>query len=44
MKLEYSDGLIFTSIEVSYKGKSKVINNIVIDTGAAGSIISPRCG
>lgn len=41
MKLEYRDGLIFTSIKVSYKGKSKIINNIVIDTGAAGSIISP---
>jgi hypothetical protein len=41
MKLEYRDGLIFTSIEVSYKGKSKVINNVVLDTGAAGSIISP---
>jgi len=33
--------LVFTSIEISYKGKSKIIDNIVIDTGAAGTIISP---
>lgn len=41
MKLEYRDGLLFASIEISYKGKSKVIDNVVIDTGAAGSLISP---
>lgn len=33
--------MLFTSIEISYKGKSKIIDNIVIDTGAAGTIISP---
>lgn len=41
MKLEYRDGLLFTAIEIVYKGKSKVIENVVVDTGAAGSIISP---
>lgn len=41
MKLEYREGLLFTSIDIEYKQKVKVINNIVIDTGAAGSIISP---
>lgn len=41
MKLEYRDGLLFTSIKIKYKGKSKNIDNIVIDTGAAGTIISP---
>ena len=41
MKIEYRDGLIFTSIKISYKGNSKIVNNVVIDTGAAGSIISP---
>lgn len=41
MELEYRDGLLFTSIEIVYKGKSKVIDNVVVDTGAAGSIISP---
>lgn len=41
MRIEYRDGLIFTSIKISYKGNSKIINNVVIDTGAAASIISP---
>jgi hypothetical protein len=41
MKIEFRDGLLFTSLEIKYKGRSKIIDNIVIDTGAAGSIISP---
>jgi predicted aspartyl protease len=41
MEIQYRDDLLFTSIEISYKGKSKIIDNIVIDTGAAGTIISP---
>jgi len=41
MKLEFKDGLIFTSISITYKEHSKIIDNVVIDTGAAGSIISP---
>lgn len=40
MKIEYRDGLIFTSIKISYKDNSKIINNVIIDTGAAISIIS----
>ncbi|SCZ10836.1 retroviral-like aspartic protease family protein [Alkaliphilus peptidifermentans] len=41
MKLEFRDGLIFTSIQVVYKGRTKEIQNVVIDTGAAETIISP---
>ena len=41
MKIEYRDGLIFTSMKICYKGNSKIVNNVVIDTGASGSIISP---
>lgn len=41
MKIEFRDGLLFTSIQISFRGSSKVIENIVIDTGAAESIISP---
>lgn len=41
MKLEFRDGLIFTSIHITYRGVVKEINNIVIDTGAAETIISP---
>lgn len=28
--LDYKDGLLFASIEITYKGKSKMINNVVI--------------
>lgn len=41
MKLEYRDGLIFTNIEIVYKSNHKMINNIIIDTGASISLISP---
>ena len=40
MKLEYRDGLIFTTIQIVYEGRSKQINNIVLDTGATKSLIS----
>jgi predicted aspartyl protease len=41
MEVEYKEGLLFTTIGISFQGKLKIINNIVIDTGAAESIISP---
>lgn len=41
MKLEFRDGLIFASIHITYKGVIKEIKNVVIDTGAAETIISP---
>jgi predicted aspartyl protease len=41
MEIKFKDGLIFTSIELSFRGSSKVIENVVIDTGAAETIISP---
>jgi predicted aspartyl protease len=40
MKLEYRDGLLFTTIKIVYEGKIKEINNIVLDTGATKSLIS----
>jgi len=40
MKLEYRDGLLFTSIQIIFEGKTKTINNIVIDTGASHTLIS----
>lgn len=40
MRIEFRDGLIFTDIEITYKGKKKVIKNIVIDTGASKTLIS----
>lgn len=43
MKLEYKHGLLFTSINIAYNGKTKKLDNVVIDTGAAESMISPEC-
>jgi predicted aspartyl protease len=41
MRLEFRGGLLFTSIAVAFLGKTIIIDNIVIDTGAAESIINP---
>lgn len=41
MKIEYRDGLIFTEVKLNFRGKTKIIENVVIDTGAAETIISP---
>jgi hypothetical protein len=41
MDIQFRDGLLFTSMQLSFKGVSKVIENIVLDTGAAETIISP---
>lgn len=41
MEMEFKDGLLFTAFKISFRGKTKLIENIVIDTGAAESLISP---
>src|SRR5690554_6359769 len=41
MNILYRDGLLYTSIKISYKNRSKIIDNVVIDTGASESILSP---
>lgn len=41
MEIYFFDGLLFTSIQLKFRGATKIINNIVIDTGAAETIISP---
>lgn len=41
MEICFRDGLLFTSIHITFRGCSKVIENVVIDTGAAETIISP---
>ena len=40
MNIEYRDGLVFTKLEITYKGRVKTIDNIVLDTGATKSLIS----
>lgn len=39
MNIEFRDGLLFTSIQITYNGVSKVIDNMVIDTGCAKTFI-----
>lgn len=41
MNMKFQDGLLFTSIQISFRGKTKIIKNIVIDTGTAETLISP---
>jgi hypothetical protein len=39
VKIEYRDGLLFTSLVLEHKGQKATVNNIIIDTGAAQSLI-----
>lgn len=41
MKLEYKNGLLFVDMNIGYKGNNVLINNVVVDTGAAHTIINP---
>jgi predicted aspartyl protease len=43
MRIEFRDGLLFTTIKISYKGRVKQIDNIVIDTGASHSLLTQDC-
>lgn len=40
MNLEYVDGLLFSSITIVHHGNSITITDVVVDTGAAESVIS----
>lgn len=41
MRIIYRDGLLFTTLEIRYGGRIKTVENVVIDTGAARTVISP---
>ena len=41
MKLRYEHGLLFTDIGIEYNGKKLVVNDVIVDTGAAHTIIDP---
>ncbi|UOF90003.1 hypothetical protein LSG31_19375 [Fodinisporobacter ferrooxydans] len=40
MKINLVDGLLFTSLVLTHRGKSTIIENVIIDTGASRTIIS----
>lgn len=42
MEIYFYDGLICTSLKIQNNGYTKIINNVVIDTGAVESILSSK--
>ena len=40
MIMEFRDGLLFTEIEIKHNNKTKILDNIVVDTGATKTLIS----
>lgn len=39
VKLDFKYGLPFCNITLFYKGKSMVLNNVLIDTGSGGTVL-----
>jgi hypothetical protein len=39
VKLEYRDGLLFTSLTLVHGGRAVTVNNVIVDTGAADTVI-----
>lgn len=39
MKIEYIDGLLQTSLTLTYKGQSLIVDKLVIDTGASHTLL-----
>jgi hypothetical protein len=39
MKINYQDGLLFVSLALAYKGRVHTVDNIILDTGAAQSLM-----
>ncbi len=42
VKIQLKKGLLYTSIELMHEGKSITVNDVIIDTGAFHTIISPH--
>ncbi|WP_294377218.1 retropepsin-like aspartic protease [uncultured Clostridium sp.] len=41
LKLQLKSGLLYTSIKIEHGGKNIVVNDVIVDTGAFHTIISP---
>ncbi|NMP25190.1 aspartyl protease family protein [Sulfobacillus harzensis] len=39
MRLEYRDGLLFASLTIEHGGRTVTVDNVIVDTGAADTII-----
>lgn len=42
VKIELKNGLLYTSIKLKHEGKNIIVNDVIIDTGAFHTIISPN--
>jgi predicted aspartyl protease len=40
-RLEFKNGLLYTDIKIIHENKSIVVNDVIVDTGASHTIISP---
>ena len=40
MQLLFEDGLLLSTIEICYKGKSKLLSRVAVDSGASHSFIN----
>jgi hypothetical protein len=40
MKLDYRNGLLYTTVTLTYQGKYALIEQVIVDTGAAQTLIS----
>ncbi|MFC5407071.1 retropepsin-like aspartic protease [Cohnella soli] len=40
MKIQFREGLLFTEVTIKYNGHSKLVKDVVIDTGASHTLIS----
>jgi len=40
MVINYKNNLLYTVLKINYLGKEKLIEDVIIDTGAAHSLIS----
>jgi len=41
-QLEFKNGLLYTDIKIVHENKSIVVNDVIVDTGASHTIISPE--
>ncbi|MEG2740470.1 retropepsin-like aspartic protease [Clostridium sp.] len=41
VNLEYKNGLLYTDLTLIHEGKEVIVNDVIVDTGASHSIISP---
>ncbi|MCR8744272.1 retropepsin-like domain-containing protein [Romboutsia lituseburensis] len=41
-KIEFKNGLLYTDLELSHEGKTIIVKDVIVDTGASHTIIIPE--